>query len=146
MRSGGSNVREKKAVRPPMVTRDTGALNEDLESEFVRIGKPWLCPLLRRRQREVSDPQHDVRIRRRRGEPRFEGGQRARAELPVQRGARNSGRCLKCAHRVGECPPVDAVELLLGERQVAVHVEHRQQARSAPFERQVRQREANAET
>ena len=50
MRSGGSNVREKKAVRPPMVTRDTGALNEDLERagekgrlEFVRIGKPWLC-------------------------------------------------------------------------------------------------------
>lgn len=43
MRSGGSNVREKKAVRPPRVTRDTGALNEDLESEFVRIGKPWLC-------------------------------------------------------------------------------------------------------
>jgi hypothetical protein len=35
VRSGGSNVREKKAVRPPMVTRDTGALNEDLESEFV---------------------------------------------------------------------------------------------------------------
>ena len=26
-----------------MVTRDTGELNEDLESEFVRIGKPWLC-------------------------------------------------------------------------------------------------------
>ena len=43
MRSGGSNAREKKAMRPPMVTRDTGALNEDLESEFVRIGKPWLC-------------------------------------------------------------------------------------------------------
>jgi len=30
-------------MRPPMVTRDTGALKEDLESEFVRIGKPWLC-------------------------------------------------------------------------------------------------------
>ena len=43
MRSGGSNVRENKAMRPPRVTRDTGALNEDLESEFVRIGKPWLC-------------------------------------------------------------------------------------------------------
>jgi hypothetical protein len=43
VRSGGSNAREKKAVRPPMVTRDTGELNEDLESEFVRIGKPWLC-------------------------------------------------------------------------------------------------------
>src|SRR4029077_16641971 len=34
----------KRRLRaPPMVTRDTGALNEDLESEFVRIGKPWLC-------------------------------------------------------------------------------------------------------
>ena len=43
MRSGGSSAREKKAVHPPMVTRDADALNEDLESEFVRIGKPWLC-------------------------------------------------------------------------------------------------------
>jgi len=33
----------KEVCAPSDVTRGTGALNEDLESEFVRIGKPWLC-------------------------------------------------------------------------------------------------------
>ena len=86
MRSGGSNVREKKAVRPPMVTRATGALNEDLESEFVRIGKRWLCTATKGHalgrsswSLEFTAPTHTRRARKGERYPQFSTSDRQEA-------------------------------------------------------------------
>jgi hypothetical protein len=68
-----------------MVTRDTGALNEDLESEFVRIGKPWLCTATKGHAgtkllvREFTSPSHTRRARKGERYPQFSTSDRQEA-------------------------------------------------------------------